>query len=130
MSDINIKKEKARRIALLYLAFTVLSLLFAIVYEHFSHGVYSPYMIFMFAFPLLGGVVPFSIIAKKDGAGFPDALSYNLYNAGIETLTLGSCMKGVFDIYGSSSIYLPIYWIAGISLAVIGILIYLFKYNG
>jgi len=30
MSDINIKKEKARRIALLYLAFTVLSVLFAI----------------------------------------------------------------------------------------------------
>ena len=32
---------------------------FSAVYEHFSHGVYSWYMVFLFAVPLIYGLVPF-----------------------------------------------------------------------
>jgi hypothetical protein len=34
-------------------------------------------------------------------------------------------MAGVLEIYGTSSAYMPVYWIAGSALAVLGIAIYM-----
>lgn len=42
-----------------YLAVTAACVLLGAVYETFSHGVFSYYMIYAFAFPLAGGVIPF-----------------------------------------------------------------------
>ena len=41
-----------------YLFLSLFVLLFGQIYEHFSHGVYSNYMIFAFLFPLLGLFLP------------------------------------------------------------------------
>ena len=51
-----------------YLLSTVICALFGAVYELFSHEVYSYYMIYAFAFPLLLGAAPFFILLK---AGMP-----------------------------------------------------------
>lgn len=36
------------------------------VYEHFSFGVYSNFMIYAFAFPLIGGALPYLIMSLRD----------------------------------------------------------------
>lgn len=43
---------------LFYLFLSLFVLVFGQIYEHFSHGVYSNYMIFAFLFPLLGLFLP------------------------------------------------------------------------
>ena len=62
-SDINANRRKASRTSLIYLIVSLFCALFGAVYEMFSHEVYSYYMIYAFAFPLIGGTLLFQIIA-------------------------------------------------------------------
>lgn len=100
--------------------------IFSAVYECFSHGVYSPFMVWLFAIPLLGGAVPYFILLLKKGKT-PVRAAMNLYNSGIATLCVGSCLRGVTDIYGTQTVYEPVYWTAGILLIIIPIIMTLFK---
>ena len=50
-----------------YLLCMVLCALFGAVYERFSHGVWSCFMVYAFAFPLLLGLMPFFLLQKKAG---------------------------------------------------------------
>ncbi len=124
ISDIKIKKRKARKTVIIYLGVTLFCGLFSMVYEHFSHGVYSDYMIYLFLFPLSGGVLPFAVIGLMDRLYFPGRISLNLYNSGIATLSVGCCFKGVLEIYGTTSYYMPVYWIVGTVLTASGIVIH------
>lgn len=45
-----------------YLIISVLCAVYGMIYELFSHKVYSLYMIFAFVLPLLGGFVPSTIM--------------------------------------------------------------------
>ena len=78
-------------------------------------------------FPLVGGAVPFTLIGLIRPLQCPSPSSSRLYNSGIAALTLGSCLSGVLEIYGTTSIYVNVYWIAGVALAGIGITLYLYK---
>jgi hypothetical protein len=80
----------------------------------------------MFLIPLAGGVLPFAGIGMIHKMHYPSRISFNLYNSGIATLTVGSCFKGALEIYGTSSAYVPVYLIAGVALTVLGILFYMF----
>ena len=82
------------------------------IYELFSHGVYSYHMLYFFLFPLAGGTVPFLLLAWK-GRFFPDSRAVSLYHAGLAALTVGSCASGILEIYGTTSYLIPIYWIFG-----------------
>ena len=126
-SVIDYKKIKVRITVLVYLGITVFCVFFSTVYEHFSHGVYSNAMIWLFAYPFIGGVLMFGLLGFIKKAPFPGRVSYNLYNSGIAALSVGSCFTGVLEIYGTASNLSAIYWIAGIFLTGIGILLYLIK---
>jgi hypothetical protein len=126
-SDIRIKRKKAYKAAIIYLAITLFCGLFSLIYEYFSHGVYSNYMIYLFLFPLIGGVLPFIAVGIINKLNFPRTLSLNLYNSGIASLTVGSCLQGVLEIYGTTSYYMPVYWVAGMFFIASGIIIYLFS---
>ena len=97
------------RTSLVYLAASIAVAIFGAVYEVFSHGVFSFFMIYAFMIPLLGGTVPFIIaylMARSAGTSAKvTALrkGSGLYHAGIATLTIGSIMKGVLDIYGTTN---------------------------
>jgi hypothetical protein len=110
-----------------YIGFTLFCGLFSFVYEHYSHGVYSDNMIYFFLFPLLGGVLPYGVLGLINKLHFPGHISMNLYNSGIATLTVGSCFEGVLEIYGTTSSYMSVYWIAGAALTALGTVIYLFS---
>ena len=77
-------------------------------------------MIYAFAIPLLGGALPFTLIALSEAKDYPNILARVLYHAGLATLTVGSVIRGVLDIYGTSNRLLGIYWTVGVLLALGG----------
>lgn len=97
--------------------------LFAGIYEYFSHDVYSDSMIYMFLYPLVGGAAVFTALWIA-GAKYPSGAPIVIYNSGIATLTVGSCLDGVFEIYGSTSEYVIYYRIVGITLIAVSIVLY------
>ena len=98
---------------------------FGIVYEFFSHEVYTPYMYLSCLIPLVGGTVPYLIIHMAR-APLPAPLSTVLYACGIAALTVGCIMQGVLVIYGTTNRLMPIYAIAGALLLLAGGGSYLF----
>ena len=106
-------KKKTMRCGCIYLGVAAFALLFGTVYEQFSHGVFSWHMAFLFVFPLIGGALPYMIAAILRGAPAPGSLSACLWNSGIAALTVGSCVQGVLEIYGTTSPYLPLFYVAG-----------------
>ena len=94
-----------------YLFSTVGCILFGAVYELFSHGVRSCFMICAFAFPLLLGAIPFFLLRKR-GKSFPGRAA-DLIHAGVAALTAGSILQGVLEIYGTSNPLTAVYWTAG-----------------
>ncbi|MCD8087791.1 MAG: hypothetical protein LUE22_04280 [Oscillospiraceae bacterium] len=124
-SDTESDQRTAARTALVYLLVSLFFVLFGAIYEHFSHDVYSGYMIYAFAFPLLGGALPFSAMALLDSCPVPTRLTLNLYHSGIATLTVGSVFQGVLEIYGTTSRLIRVYWIVGTLLTAGGIVLYL-----
>lgn len=87
-----------------YTVATVVTLVVGTVYEFFSHQVYSPFMYLLFMIPLVLGVVP-NLIAKMTGKTFLESEDAQAaYKMGVLTFIFGSFLKGVFDIYGTSSV--------------------------
>ena len=110
--------------ARLYVLAAVNAAVFSAVYEHFSFGVYSPFMIFAFAVPLLMGALAFLLMGralKKTGTSVP-ALVCKFWHAAVATLTVGFLFRGVLDIYGTSSPLASVYWIASAVLAALSLL--------
>ena len=110
-----------------YLAASILIAAAAAVYGLFSHGVYSYFMTYAFMIPLLAGAVPhlISALKRQDAAKEQKPFAAKLARAAskvldakdtqlavIATLTAGSILKGVLDIYGTTNrliVYYPIF---------------------
>jgi peptidoglycan/LPS O-acetylase OafA/YrhL len=97
------------------------------VYELFSHGVYSYYMIYAFMVPLVGGAIPCLVTAAKAGKkrrprDAEATISAKLQLAAVATLTAGSFMRGVLEIYGTTNKLTVIYAAAGLALATAALL--------
>lgn len=125
MSILDIKarqeqQKKALKTAFIYLLVSLFCVLFGAVYELFGHEVYSYYMIYAFVFPLAGGTLPYFSIALAYTEGYPKAIFRKIYHSGIAILTVGSILRGVLEIYGTTNRLLNIYWILGIALTMIG----------
>ena len=84
------------------------------VYEYFSHGVYSYWMIYAFAFPLVMGVVPYTILLIKEK--YPNRVFLRLWNSAIATFSVGSVFAGVLAIAGYTNTKIVIYPVVGIAL--------------
>jgi hypothetical protein len=112
------------RTSAVFLAVALFCIFFNWIYGRYSHGVHSDSMTLMFGYPLFGGAVVYLLINFRPKAWTPGRFAINIYNSGIATLTVGSALKGVFDIAWTSSPYQPVFMIAGISLASIGMLCY------
>lgn len=108
------------RTALVYLGVTVFCALLGAIYELFSHGVYSYFMIYSFAFPLLMGTAPYLILVYLP-LGTPNVHARMLCHAGVATLTVGSIARGILDIYGTANTLWFFYPVAGGALFIAGI---------
>lgn len=113
------------KISLNYLIVSIVLALLGGVYEVFSHGVYSNFMIYAFAFPLVLGTLPYSIISYSGIRKTPNLISRNFCHIGTAVLSVGSAVKGALDIYGTSNSLVPIYFYAGGLLFVIGAVMFM-----
>ncbi len=108
--------DALRRWQFSYLLISLAVLLFGAVYEFFSHGVYSGFMLYAFAIPLTGGTLLCFVLDMSSARYMPGRLVCNLYNSGIAALTVGCIFKGVLEIYGTTNRLIVVYWIAGFGL--------------
>lgn len=108
-SDIKPERKMYLKTAIGYLCATVFFALFGAIYESFSHGVYSFYMVYAFLYPLLGGVCPFLFITltKKTISFCSFALLF--YHCALATMTVGSIIFGVLKIYGTDNSLVFVY---------------------
>ena len=117
------RRGSTERTVVVYLLVSIFCALFGAVYEHFSHEVYSYFMLYAFVFPLAGGALPFAGLAFY-GKALPGRIACNLYHSGIAALTAGSLFQGVLDIYGTTNRLTLVYWIAGAVFLFLGIIAY------
>ena len=109
-----------------YLIASVLVAAAGWLYELFSHGVYSNYMVYAFMVPLACGALP-DLIAAARGCRSKkrsDSAASGFRLAAVVTLTTGSLIKGILDIYGTTNRLLVIYPVIGMALAVAALLAY------
>lgn len=113
--------KKLQKTSGVYLGISLFTILFAKIYSHFSHGMSSNAMTFLYLYPLiLGGLVYFIIslaIPNLIKSKYYRLFS-NIYNTAITTLMAGLLLKGIFEIAGSSSGFLEIYF--GVSYVLFG----------
>ncbi|MHC1722699.1 MAG: hypothetical protein AB9836_05790 [Aminipila sp.] len=84
-------------------------------------------MSYMFLCPLILGMLfygAFILVPKsKDISRF----SFNLYNSGVATLTLGGMLMGIFQIAGTDSHYVIVYGILGGIMLATGVATYFLR---
>ena len=118
--------ESSRRISARYtrnyVLVTCFVALFSLVYERFSFGVWSGFMVFAFAASLVLGVLPWAVNTALARPISPDPSARQLWNAGIAVLTVGCLFRGILDIYGTTSALGTVYWIVGPVLLLASIL--------
>ena len=105
-----------------YLIISLSLVLFNYIYSIFAHGISSAYMTYAFLFPLVGGSLVSLFFIKIP---IPKDLTKSLWRMGLSTLTVGSILKGVFDIYGSGSSLVPIFFVTGLILLATSIITYI-----
>ena len=124
--------KKHKKTILTYLGISLFTILFEFIYSRFSHGMSSDAITFLFVYPLVLGSgiyglmdLVFSKVIKSKYF----RLFSNIYNTAIATLMSGLMLKGIFEIAGSSSGLLEIYFIVsyillGISLITLFLIIF------
>ena len=124
MSTYKLNQNKAE--IRFYAVESLFVLVIGAVYELFSHQVYSPFMYLMFMIPLVLGVLPNLAARLLDKSFITSKDAKTAYKLGVLTLIFGSFLKGVLDIYGTSSVYPILYLpVAGLLLIVaLGLEIY------
>ncbi len=115
-------KNSTKTTVIVYLVSTFFLIAFNSIYSLFSHGVTSPFMSYAFAYSLVLGVGGFVLLGSLK---LENRIAFNLYNAGIATLTVGSVLHGIIDIAGADTIYPVFYFVVGSVFVVGGGLIYL-----
>ncbi len=119
-------RETAAALSRFYLPASLLVLLFGFVYEQFSHGVWSAYMVYAFVIPLLFGRLFWHYLSSGESTPrkIPRTPSLFLFaeNGAVAALTVGALVRGVLEIYGTTNALTVVYPTVGGMLAVISVL--------
>ena len=89
--------------------------LFGAVYEHFSFGVYSVFMVYAFVFPLLAGLL---LLLAAMGRRRPSQRTLFLLHACTAALAVGSIAAGIIRISGRENLLLLVYPLLGAALGI------------
>ena len=118
-SVINPNKKRFKKIVISYTLITIFFFAFSRIYESFSFGETSVHMHYLFAIPLVGGIV-LAILLRV----FPhfSRVSLNLWNSAVAIITAGTLFRGIVNLSGRSTTLDVSYWYVGISFAILAIL--------
>ncbi len=117
--------RQLRRALLISVGGALFCMLFYLIYNHFSHGVSSPFMTFSFMWPLVLCVLPYALFLLLPAVPGPSLLSALVWNTAVAALTVSSLLRGVFEIAGNSSRYQVIMMAAGFFLLLCGLVLYI-----
>ena len=106
-----------------YFIRSVILFIFQLVYHHFSHGVTSQALKWVWVIPMVGGA--FLFIFEKILNTFRNRLAFNLFNTGLASYIVGMILKGILEIAGASSPYIGIYPMIGTIILGISLFIYI-----
>ena len=98
---------------IIYVISTIFTVIFNAVYYQFSHEVSSRYMSLAFLYPLVMGAL---VYVGLFFINWFDKVSYNTYNAGVATITMGSILLGVNEIAGADTIYYRYFYLVAFIL--------------
>ena len=117
-SVINPNKKRFKKTAISYTLITIFFFAFSRIYEAFSFGERSIYMHYLFAVPLVGGIL--LTIFLKVLPHF-SRISLNLWNSAIAIITAGTLFRGIANLSGRSTTLDAPYWYIGITFAALAI---------
>ena len=123
------KKQRsaaAGRIAVNYAAACAVCAVIGLIYEIFSHGVWSTYMVLAWVFPFILGALP-NFLIWLTRAKEPGVAAENIYACGVLTLTAGCMLKGVLEIFGTTNSLLAVFPIAATALLIAGTVMYILR---
>ena len=116
-----------RRAVFSYVGISVFCIIFFLVYNQFSHGVHSPFMTWLFGWPLVFGVIPCLVLDKCRRFHSPGRISFNVWNSGVAALTVSSLLRGIFEIAGTGSDYQEWLMAAGGIMVAAGAIAYIIR---
>ncbi len=120
----NKNENSMKRALVIYAGVSLFCIVFFLVYDRFSHGVRSPYMTWLFLWPLCLGLLPGLALWRFPRLWRQGPLSANLYHPGVAALTVSSLLRGIFEIAGTASVYQKGLTLIGIILLAGGIIAY------
>ena len=120
-SDIDSGRRQILRHAAAELCAALFLAFFGAVYEHFSFGVYSYYMIYAFIFPLVSGIL---LLAAAAGKHQPAPRTLFLLHACTAACAVGSIAAGILKISGREHPLLICYPLLGGILLLLTLLSY------
>ena len=115
----NLGKKRFKKTVISYTLITIFFFAFSRIYEAFSFGETSVHMHYLFAVPLVGGII-LAILLKA----LPhfSRISLNLWNSAVAIITTGTLFRGIVNLSGRSTTLDAPYWYVGISFAILAIL--------
>ena len=118
-SVINPNKKSFKKTVISYTLITIFFFAFSRIYEAFSFGETSVHMHYLFAIPLVGGII-LAILLKA--FAYFSRLSLNLWNSAVAIITTGTLFRGIVNLSGRSTTLDQPYWYVGIGFTILAIL--------
>ena len=114
----NFGKKRFKKTVISYTLITIFFFAFSRIYEAFSFGETSVHMHYLFAVPLIGGIL--LAIFLKVLPHF-SRISLNLWNSAVAVITTGTLFRGIVNLSGRSTTLDIPYWYVGIGFAILAI---------
>ena len=114
----NFGKKRFKKTIISYTIITIFFFAFSRIYEAFSFGETSVHMHYLFAVPLIGGIL--LAIFLKVLPHF-SRISLNLWNSAVAITTTGTLFRGIVNLSGRSTTLDTPYWYVGIGFAILAI---------
>lgn len=115
----NLGKKRVKKTVIFYTLITIFFFAFSRIYEAFSFGETSVHMHYLFAVPLIGGIL--LAIFLKVLPHF-SRISLNLWNSAVAIITAGTLFRGIVNLSGRSTDLDAPYWYVGIGFAALAII--------
>ena len=114
----NFGKKRFKKTIISYTIITIFFFAFSRIYEAFSFGETSVHMHYLFAVPLIGGIL--LAIFLKVLPHF-SRISLNLWNSAVAIITAGTLFRGIVNLSGRSTTLDAPYWYVGIGFVALAI---------
>ena len=118
-SVINPSKKRFKKTVISYTQITIFFFIFSRIYEAFSFGESSVHMHYLFAVPLVGGILLTMFLKVLPQFS---RMSLNLWNSAVAILTTGTLFRGIVNLSGRSTTLDAPYWYVGIGFVILALL--------